>query len=611
MEKEEKLLIVRLSLAAVLFGISFLPFGEIYSYIVCGVAYLIIGYDVIFGAFKNLFRGKPLDEEFLMTVASVGAMAIKEFHEAVAVMFFYQFGEFLQDLAVDRSRSAIADVMNIRPDHANIEVDGEIVSVPPESVEKGTIIIVKPGEKIPIDGVIEEGFSTLDTAAMTGESMPREVAVGDSVIGGFVNISGLLRVRTTGVFGESAVAKILELVEKAETGKAKSEKFIGSFAKIYTPVVVILALLIAVVPSLIFGDWGGWIHRALVFLVISCPCALVISVPLGFFGGIGGASRNGILVKSSETLEVLSKLGTVVFDKTGTLTEGKFGVAEIRAHGVDDDELLRIAATAESFSDHPIARSIVEKYGKEIDRSQIESYDNIVGRGVIAVIDDCRVAVGNARLMSDEGIIVKAPDGVGTVVYVAADGVFLGSILIADKIKPSSADAVSELKREGVRSIVMLSGDRPDVCLEVSKKVGIDDAFSELLPDEKVTKLTEFIGREGYGKVAFVGDGINDAPVIKIADVGVSMGKIGSDAAVEAADVVIMDDDPKKVVKAIKVAKRTMRIVKENIIISLAIKFAVLAVSVFGLPQMMWLAAFSDVGALIISVINSLRALKK
>lgn len=611
MEKEEKLLILRLSLAAVLFGVSFLPFGEIYSYIVCGVAYLIIGYDVIFGAFKNLFRGKPLDEEFLMTVASVGAMAIKEFHEAVAVMFFYQLGEFLQDLAVDRSRSAIADVMNIRPDHANIEVDGEIVSVSPECVEKGTVIIVKPGEKIPIDGVIEEGFSTLDTSAMTGESMPREVAVGDSVIGGFVNISGLLRVRTTGVFGESAVAKILELVEKAETGKAKSEKFIGSFAQIYTPVVVILAMLIAVVPSLIFGDWGAWIHRALVFLVISCPCALVISVPLGFFGGIGGASRNGILVKSSETLETLSKLGTVVFDKTGTLTEGKFGVAEIRAHGASEDELLRIAATAESFSDHPIALSIVEKYGKEIDRSQIESYDNIVGRGVIAVIDDCRVAVGNARLMSDEGIIVKAPDGVGTVVYVAADGVFLGSILIADKIKPSSADAVSELKREGVRNIVMLSGDRSDICLEVSKKVGIDDAFSELLPDEKVTKLTEFIGREGYGKVAFVGDGINDAPVIKIADVGVSMGQIGSDAAVEAADVVIMDDDPKKVSKAIKVAKRTMRIVKENIIISLAIKFAVLAVSVFGLPQMMWLAAFSDVGALMISVLNSLRALKK
>ena len=611
MEKEEKLLILRLSIAAVLFGVSFLPFGEIYSYIVCGVAYLVIGYDVIFEAFKNLFRGKPLDEEFLMTVASVGAMAIFEFHEAVAVMFFYQLGEFLQDLAVDRSRSAIADVMNIRPDHANIEVDGEIVSVSPESVEKGTVIIVKPGEKIPIDGIIEEGFSTLDTSAMTGESMPREVSVGDSVIGGFVNVSGLLRVRTTGVFGESAVAKILELVEKAETGKAKSEKFIGSFAKIYTPVVVILAMLIAVVPSLIFGDWGAWIHRALVFLVISCPCALVISVPLGFFGGIGGASRNGILVKSSETLEALSKLGTVVFDKTGTLTEGKFGVAEIRARGASEDELLRIAATAESFSDHPIALSIVEKYGKEIDRSQIESYDNIVGRGVIAVIDDCRVAVGNARLMSDEGIIVNATEGVGTVVYVAADGVFLGSILIADKIKPSSADAVSELKREGVRNIVMLSGDRPDVCLEISKKVGIDDAFSELLPDEKVTKLTEFIGVEGYGKVAFVGDGINDAPVIKIADVGVSMGQIGSDAAVEAADVVIMDDDPKKVSKAIKVAKRTMRIVKENIIISLAIKFAVLAVSVFGLPQMMWLAAFSDVGALVISVVNSLRALKK
>lgn len=611
MEKEEKILIARLSAAALLFGLSFLPFGAIYSSIILGLAYLIVGYDVVIEAVKHIFRGKALDEEFLMTVASVGAMAINEFHEAVAVMFLYQLGEFLQDLAVDRSRSAIADVMNIRPDHANIEVDGEIVSVSPESVEKGTVIIVKPGEKIPIDGIIEEGFSTLDTSAMTGESMPREVSVGDAVIGGFVNISGLLRIRTTDIFGESAVAKILEMVESAETGKAKSERFISTFAKVYTPVVVILALLIAVVPSIISGEWADWIHRALVFLVISCPCALVISVPLGFFGGIGGASRNRILVKSSETLEALSKLSTVVFDKTGTLTEGRFGVAEIRARGVEDDELLRIAATAESFSDHPIALSIVEKYGKEIDRQQIESYENIAGRGVIAVIDDCRVAVGNARLMYDEGIIVDAPEGVGTVVYVASDGEFLGSILIADRIKDTSADAVASLREVGVAKTVMLSGDRRDVCLAVSEKVGIDETFAELLPNEKVEKLSEFIGREGYGKVAFVGDGINDAPVIKIADVGISMGKIGSDAAIAAADAVIMDDDPKKLVKAVKVAKRTMRIVKENIIFSLAVKVAVLTVSVIGIPQMMWLAAFSDVGALMISVLNSLRALKK
>ena len=574
------------------------------------VPYLVIGWDVLWKAIRNIAHGQIFDENFLMALATVGAFGTGEFPEAVAVMLFYQVGEWFQGYAVGRSRQSIAKLMDIRPDYANIEQNGKLVEVDPEEVSIGQTIVIKAGERIPLDGIVLEGKSTVDTAALTGESLPRDVAPGDDVISGCINQNGLLRVRVTKEFGESTVAKILDLVENASAKKAKAENFITKFARYYTPCVVIGAVLLALVPPLIVGGWTMWIQRALIFLVISCPCALVISVPLSFFGGIGGASKCGILVKGGNYLEVLAKTQTVVFDKTGTLTKGVFNVTAIHPEQCSEAELLEMAAYAESYSDHPISRSLKEAYAEEIDALRVSQVEEISGRGVHATIDGKRVCVGNDKLMENIGVSWHPCHRVGTTVHVAIDGVYAGHIVISDEIKQDAAKAIRQLKAEGVEKTVMLTGDAKAVGESVAKELGLDEVYTQLLPADKVEKVEQLLNhRQGNGKLAFVGDGINDAPVLSRADLGIAMGAMGSDAAIEAADVVLMDDQPSKIATAIRIAKKTLGIVKQNIVFALAIKGLFLIMGAFGVANM-WEAVFADVGVAIIAILNAMRALK-
>ena len=575
------------------------------------VPYLLIGWDVLWKAVRNIAHGQVFDENFLMAIATVGAFATGEYAEAVFVMLFYQVGELFQSYAVGKSRQSIASLMDIRPDYANVEQDGELVQVDPDEVEVGDTIVIKAGERVPLDGVILEGRSTLDTAALTGESLPREVEAGDDVISGCVNLSGLLKVRVTKAFEESTVAKILDLVENATSKKAKAENFITKFARYYTPSVVVAAVLLAVLPPLLGGgDWGKWFHQALVFLVISCPCALVISVPLSFFGGIGGASRAGILVKGGNYLEVLADTQIVVFDKTGTLTKGVFNVTAIHPDQCDEDRLLEVAALAESYSDHPISRSLKEAYGKDIDNSRVTDVEEIAGHGVRAKVDGVEVCVGNDKLMESIGVAWHPCHRVGTTVHVESQGIYLGHIVISDEVKEDAAQAISDLKAIGVRKTVMLTGDAQAVGEDVAQRLGLDEVHAQLLPADKVDRVEALLQEKtGKGKLAFVGDGINDAPVLSRADLGIAMGGLGSDAAIEAADVVLMDDKPSKIAVAIRVARKTLRIVRQNIVFALAVKLLVLALGAVGLANM-WEAVFADVGVSVIAILNAMRALR-
>lgn len=576
------------------------------------ISYLVVGFEILKKAVRNIFRGKVFDENFLMAVATIGAFAIGEFPEAVAVMLFYQVGELFQSYAVDKSRKSIASLMDIRPDYANIEKDGKIEKVDPDEVKIGDIIIVKTGEKIPLDGVIIEGRSSLDTMALTGESVPRVVKTEDEVLSGCINKDGLLKIRVTKEFGESTVSKILDLVENASSKKSKSENFITKFAKYYTPTVVIIAVLLAFIPPIILKDFNTfsvWLYRALSFLVVSCPCALVISIPLSFFGGIGGASKMGILIKGSNYLEALANTETVVFDKTGTLTEGIFEVQDIYAEGIEKDELLRIVAHAENYSNHPIAKSVKKAYNKEIDEKIIKNPQELSGKGIWAKIDEKDILVGNEKLMLEEKIDFKKCDEVGTILYVAIDKKYVGYVLIADKIKQDSPKTIRELKAMNIKETVMLTGDKKEVGEYVAKKLNMDKVYTELLPDGKVEKVEELLKQKSEkGKLVFVGDGINDAPVLTISDIGVAMGGLGSDAAIEAADIVIMTDETSKISKAINLSKKTMRIVHENIIFAIFVKIAVLVLTAFG-ASTMWEAVFADVGVSVIAIINALRML--
>ena len=576
-------------------------------------SYLIVGWDVLWKAARNIVHGQVFDECFLMSIATIGAFAVREFPEASAVMLFYQIGELFQSVAVGRSRRSISALMDIRPDHANVIREGEELEVSPDEVATGETILIKAGERIPLDGVIIEGSTSLDTAALTGESVPRDVSEGENVISGSVNIGGVIKVRTTGAYSESTVSRILELVESASSRKARAENFITRFARVYTPAVVISAVLLAVLPPLLFGgNWAEWIHRALIFLVVSCPCALVISVPLSFFCGMGGASKKGILIKGSTFIEALSKADTLVFDKTGTLTSGSFEVSAIHENGVSKAELLDIAALAESYSDHPVARSIVKAHGGHIDPSRIGSVQELPGRGLEAVIDGSTVWAGNARLMQEKGFSPVCIHGCGdstsgTCVHIAGREGYLGHIMISDVVKPNSGKAISELKKAGVRT-VMLTGDSAAAAAAVGEKLGLDEIHSELLPEGKV-EIVERLLEEKRGTLAFAGDGINDAPVLSRADVGIAMGALGSDAAIEAADVVITDDDPAKVPLAIRTAKKTMRIARQNIVFALAVKLAVLVLGALGIANM-WIAVFADVGVAVLAILNAIRAMK-
>lgn len=576
------------------------------------ISYLVVGCEILKKAVRNIFRGKVFDENFLMAVATIGAFAIGEFPEAVAVMLFYQVGELFQSYAVDKSRKSIASLMDIRPDYANIEKDGKVEKVDPDEVKIGDIIIVKTGEKIPLDGVVVEGRSSLDTMALTGESVPRVVKTEDEVLSGCINKDGLLKIRVTKEFGESTVSKILDLVENASSKKSKSENFITKFAKYYTPTVVIIAVLLAFIPPIILKDFNAfsvWLYRALSFLVVSCPCALVISIPLSFFGGIGGASKMGILIKGSNYLEALANTETVVFDKTGTLTEGIFEVQDIYAEGIEKDELLRIVAHAENYSNHPIAKSVKKAYNKEIDEKIIKNPQELSGKGIWAKIDEKDILVGNEKLMLEEKIDFKKCDEVGTILYVAIDKKYVGYVLIADKIKQDSPKTIRELKAMNIKETVMLTGDKKEVGEYVAKKLNMDKVYTELLPDGKVEKVEELLKQKSEkGKLVFVGDGINDAPVLTISDIGVAMGGLGSDAAIEAADIVIMTDETSKISKAINLSKKTMRIVRENIIFAIFVKIAVLVLTAFG-ASTMWEAVFADVGVSVIAIINALRML--
>lgn len=611
MTKKQKKMLVRIFISAVLFlAVVLMPLNGIERIAAFIVPYLVIGWDVLWKAIRNIAHGQIFDENFLMALATVGAFGTGEFPEAVAVMLFYQVGEWFQGYAVGRSRQSIAKLMDIRPDYANIEQNGKLVEVDPEEVSIGQTIVIKAGERIPLDGIVLEGKSTVDTAALTGESLPRDVAPGDDVISGCINQNGLLRVRVTKEFGESTVAKILDLVENASAKKAKAENFITKFARYYTPCVVIGAVLLALVPPLIVGGWTMWIQRALIFLVISCPCALVISVPLSFFGGIGGASKCGILVKGGNYLEVLAKTQTVVFDKTGTLTKGVFNVTAIHPEQCSEAELLEMAAYAESYSDHPISRSLKEAYAEEIDALRVSQVEEISGRGVHATIDGKRVCVGNDKLMENIGVSWHPCHRVGTTVHVAIDGVYAGHIVISDEIKQDASKAIRQLKAEGVEKTVMLTGDAKAVGESVAKELGLDEVYTQLLPADKVEKVEQLLNhRQGNGKLAFVGDGINDAPVLSRADLGIAMGAMGSDAAIEAADVVLMDDQPSKIATAIRIAKKTLGIVKQNIVFALAIKGLFLIMGAFGVANM-WEAVFADVGVAIIAILNAMRALK-
>lgn len=605
---------IKIIISAILFVLALvIPFSN--EWINNGlfiISYLVVGCEILKKAVRNIFRGKVFDENFLMAVATIGAFAIGEFPEAVAVMLFYQVGELFQSYAVDKSRKSIASLMDIRPDYANIEKDGKIEKVDPDEVKIGDIIIVKTGEKIPLDGVVVEGRSSLDTMALTGESVPRVVKTEDEVLSGCINKDGLLKIRVTKEFGESTVSKILDLVENASSKKSKSENFITKFAKYYTPTVVIIAVLLAFIPPIILKDFSTfsvWLYRALSFLVVSCPCALVISIPLSFFGGIGGASKMGILIKGSNYLEALANTEIVVFDKTGTLTEGIFEVQDIYAEGIEKDELLRIVAHAENYSNHPIAKSVKKAYNKEIDEKIIKNPQELSGKGIWAKIDEKDILVGNEKLMLEEKIDFKKCDEVGTILYVAIDKKYVGYVLIADKIKQDSPKTIRELKAMNIKETVMLTGDKKEVGEYVAKKLNMDKVYTELLPDGKVEKVEELLKQKSEkGKLVFVGDGINDAPVLTISDIGVAMGGLGSDAAIEAADIVIMTDETSKISKAINLSKKTMRIVRENIIFAIFVKIAVLVLTAFG-ASTMWEAVFADVGVSVIAIINALRML--
>ncbi|WP_418486131.1 heavy metal translocating P-type ATPase [Eshraghiella crossota] len=575
------------------------------------VPYIIIGYDIIIKAARNISHGQIFDENFLMMIATFGAFGVKEFEEAVAVMLFYQVGELFQGYAVGKSRQSISEMMDICPEYANIEENGELKQVDPDDVEIGSIIVIKPGEKVPLDGVIIEGNSMLDTAALTGESVPRSAKAGDEIVSGCVNGSGTLKVKTTKAFEDSTVAKILELVENASSKKARVENFITRFAKYYTPVVTIAAVIIAIIPSIITGNWGDWITRACIFLVISCPCALVISVPLGFFSGIGSASRIGVLVKGSNFLEAVAEVTTIVMDKTGTLTKGEFKVSEIVASGISEERLLEIAAYGESFSTHPIAASIKEAYDNKIDTDRIKDVKEISGHGVELLLDGKETLVGNGKLLKSHNISYEEHKSGGTVVYVAYDNTFVGAIVISDTIKDGAKEAVADMKKVGVKNVVMLTGDRQKAAEEVAGELGIDTVYSELLPSDKVQKVEELLAsKTGKEKVAFVGDGINDAPVLTRADVGIAMGSMGSDAAIEAADIVLMDDDVRKIASTVKIARKTLGVVKQNIVFALGVKLIVLILGALGVANM-WEAVFADVGVSVIAILNSMRVLKK
>lgn len=616
MTKKQKKILIRIIISAVLLisayiGTRFIPDSDFKRWIELGiflVPYFTIGRDILWKAIKNIAHGQIFDENFLMCIATIGAFALGEYSEGVFVMLFYQVGELFQSYAVGKSRRSVAELMNIRPDYANIRKDGALIKISPEQAAVGDIIIVKPGEKIPLDGVVIKGKSSIDSSALTGESVPQEAEEGCDVISGCVNLTALLEIRVTKEFGQSTVSKILELVENSSSKKAKTENFITKFARYYTPCVVIGAVLLAVIPSIVTGNWSEWVQRALIFLVISCPCALVISVPLSFFGGIGGASKSGILVKGGNYLEVLSKAETIVFDKTGTLTKGVFNVTAIHPDQCSEESLLELAALAESYSDHPISKSLREAYAKELDPSRVGDVEELTGRGVKAVIDGKTIFVGNNRLMEEQGISWHPCHKTGTTVHTACDGVYLGHIVISDELKADSAEAIAALKTVGVKKTVMLTGDADEVGKETAKKLGIDEAYARLLPADKVAKTEELLKQKTDGSLVFVGDGINDAPVISRADVGIAMGAIGSDAAIEAADIVLMDDKPSKIVFAIKIAKRTMKIVWQNIIFALAVKLAVMILGALGLANM-WEAVFADVGVSVIAILNSMRTL--
>lgn len=616
MNKKQKKMLARILVTAVLIVIlgqlNVTGYARLALYL---IPYLVVGYDILLKALKGIRNKQVFDENFLMAVATVGAIVLGEYTEGVAVMLFYQIGELFQSYAVGKSRKNISQLMDIRPDYANIEGEHGLEQVDPDEVEIGTVIVVQPGEKIPIDGVVEEGNATLNTSALTGESLPREVQVGDAVISGCINMTGVLKIRTTKAFGESTVSKILDLVENANSKKSQSERFISRFARYYTPAVCYGALALAVVPPVIqmlmggTAQWGLWIYRALTFLVISCPCALVISIPLSFFAGIGGASRAGVLIKGSNYLETLAQTKYVVFDKTGTLTRGVFEVVGIHHSQMENERLLEYAALAESYSSHPISRSLKEACGKTIDRSRVTNVEEISGNGVTAKVDGVSVAVGNDKLMHKIGLTAISCHQVGTVVHVAVDGIYAGHILISDVAKPTSAQAIRDLEKVGVKKTVMLTGDADRVAQQVAQELGVDEVHSELLPADKVDKIEALLAKKGdKEKLAFVGDGINDAPVLSRADIGVAMGALGSDAAIEAADIVLMDDDPMKMVSAIRIARKCMRIVYENIYLAIGIKMVCLLLGAVGLANM-WVAIFADVGVMVLAVLNAIRAL--
>lgn len=624
MNKKQKKMLWRIIVSAVLMvALHFVPVTGLVRFALYMVPYFIVGYDILWKAVLGIWNRQVFDENFLMAVATVGAIVIGltdsgDYTEAIAVMLFYQIGELFQSYAVGRSRKNISELMDIRPDYANIEVDGQLEQVDPDEVEVGSIIIVQPGEKVPIDGIVVEGRSTLNTAALTGESVPREAEEGGEIISGCINLTGLLKIRTTKEFGESTVSKILDLVENASSRKSKSEAFISKFAKVYTPAVCYSAVALALLPPLtrqflmgLTPDWADWFYRALTFLVISCPCALVISIPLSFFAGIGGASNQGVLVKGSNYLETLAQTRTLVFDKTGTLTEGVFEVTRITpAEGFEEGRLLELAALAESASSHPISKSLQKAYGQELDRSRVGQVEERSGAGVVAEVDGKSVAAGNDKLMNQLGVAFQESDEPGTVVHISVDGVYAGQILIADRIKPGAAQAIAQLRSAGVRRMVMLTGDHRSVAEKVAKELGIDEYYSELLPADKVTKVEELLAERSNDrdKLAFVGDGINDAPVLSRADIGIAMGAMGSDAAIEAADVVLMDDDPRKIAKAIKISRKCLRIVYQNTWFAIGVKLGCLLLGALGIANM-WLAIFADVGVMVLAVLNAIRAL--
>lgn len=623
MKTKQKKMLVRIILAAMLLvSLAFAPVTGPLRLALYLIPYLLVGYDILLKAAKGIRNGRVFDENFLMTVATLGAIAIAlyddtgEYTEAVAVMLFYQIGEWFQAYAVGKSRKNISDLMDIRPDYANIEKSGKIEQVAPESVEVGTVIVVQPGEKVPIDGIVIRGETSLNTSALTGESLPKNITPGENVTSGCINLTGVIYVRTARLFGDSTVSQILELVENASSRKSQSEAFITRFARIYTPIVFFSALALALVPPLVRlfamgadAQWDDWIYRALVFLVISCPCALVISIPLSFFAGIGGASKEGILVKGSNYLEALSQTSTLVMDKTGTLTQGVFEVTAVHHNTLDENRLLELAALAESASSHPISKSLQKAYGKAIDRSRVTNIRELAGKGVVASVDEQEVAVGNEKLMTELGIEFIACRSIGTIVHIAVNGNYCGHIVIADQLKPNAIKAIDAVRKAGVNKVVMLTGDRKSVALAVASQLGVDEVHCELMPSDKVSAVEKLLAqRTGSGKLAFVGDGINDAPVLSRADIGIAMGAMGSDAAIEAADIVLMDDDPLKIAKGIKISRKCLRIVKENIWLAIGIKVLCLLLGAVGLANM-WMAIFADVGVMILAILNAIRAL--